>query len=185
MYERYKKAGHGLEFIVFAMVVNALSLLVAFLPLVGGVMAVVCVVGSGLLYLFGLYTASEAHPQYKLALYLVVINVILRVVGTWVLGRLFGMVSCVAGFLTVYLICTATAELLEQKGDVDLAVQAKLVWKLYALCTLVSLVVLARGWLPLLGTLLSVLDFVNSFAALLAVVLMGVFYHNASKSLLR
>lgn len=181
MQDNYIVAGKGLQFMFWGTIVTLVGM---FIPLLGGIVAIV----GGVVVLYGLYTAMGAHENYKLAMYLVILGVVLNILSAIFSEGIFSVVlsvaSTVVSFLEVYYICTATAELLSSKGDLAQADKAKLIVTLNLICTVVVVVCSLVVWIPVVAVIAVFLAGLSGIVALVALVLQLIFYYKSSKSLL-
>ena len=99
MQENYAVAGKSLQIMFWGSVVTVVGYLT---PLVGGI---VVTVGT-LVMLYGLFTARNTHENYKMALYMIALEVGLNVLGLFFprgIGRVVIVVlHAVVSFLDVY-----------------------------------------------------------------------------------
>ena len=98
----YTTAGRGLK----TMFIGEIVCLFSFIPFVGLIGLIVTLVG--------LNTASKAHPGYKTAFTIAIVNIVVSLLCVF-LGPLSILVS-ILSVVMVYMICTTSAELLCEKG---------------------------------------------------------------------
>lgn len=115
---------------------------------VGGLMSfagLIIALVSFVMEIVGMLKASPAHPGYKTALYMVLVNIALGVVAIFVTGNaifsgILQALSPIAVFLSVYFVLSATIALLHEKGDQACAAKGTTVRTMYLVCTAVSVV---------------------------------------------
>ncbi|MEG2421516.1 MAG: hypothetical protein RSB55_08185 [Oscillospiraceae bacterium] len=138
----------------------------------GGLMTIaglIVALVSFIMELVGLVKIGPAHINYKYALYAVLANIALGVVGIFVMG--FPVVSAILQaaspilvFLTVYFVLSATITLLREKGDEAAAAKGTTLRTVYLVCTAVDV----AGSLIVLVPALA--GFANTATAISAVV---------------
>lgn len=188
MNERFALAGKGLWCLFLAAILNLIGGVVELVPLLGGVVAGVLSVAAFLLDLYGPWCAREVHPRFLHAFYAAVAGTIINVLGWFVPedgipALIVSVVGIAVQLLLVYCICSASADLLREKGDVALAQRADLIWKLVAGCAAVELVSLLLVWIPVINLLAALASLVAAIVLLVAYVLQVIFYYQAATSL--
>lgn len=91
--------------------------------------------------------------------------------------------SGILGLLTVYYVCMAASHLLSAKGDQACADKGGTVWKLYAVCTLVSIVCAVLVLVPIINIAAALLLIIVALVMFVAGILYLVFLYQASQSL--
>lgn len=180
MADNFVNAGKGLQLMFW----GAIAALVGnFIPLLGGII----VIAAGLVTLYGLYIAMPTHENFRMALYMEIANVIVAILGVifteGILGGIVNIAEAVVSFLIVYYVCTAAAALLTTKGDQAQAGKAKLIVTLNLVCTVISVVCVLVGWIPLLNIIAGVAAVIAAIVAIVATILQLIFYYKSSKSL--
>lgn len=181
MYEDYAIAGKGLRTLFWGQIVAIASLALSLIPLLGFVSLVGLV-----LALVGLNTAGSAHPGYKNALYMTVGNIILGILKIFTpaaLGGILNVISSILSFLAVYYVCTASSMLLTAQGNETQASRGDLIWKLNALCTVVTIACSILVYVPFVGMLAGLVAIISAVVGLVAGILYLMFLYNASSSL--
>lgn len=143
---------------------------------VGGILlAVTGVLGVvGLVMeLVGLGKTTGAHGGYKSAMLLVVVNIVVSVVATFLKGNgtLYNVLMAanyVITFLVVYLIISATVALLREKGDEATAAKGVTVRTIYLACTIINLATMLVDVFPGLAVIALGALIVSSLASLVA-----------------
>lgn len=189
MNENFTLAGKGLKYLFLAQILSLVAIVLAIIPIVGWIASVVLIFVGAVLEFVGPYTARNAHPNFQNAFYAAIAGLAVSVLSAFLpsegfLGGLVNIVTTLISFAIVYFVCTASEPLLDAKGDGELAQRAVTIWKLYAGCTLVSIVCTLVSWIPLLNILAAIANVVASVVQLVAYVLLIIFYYKASKSLL-
>ena len=162
----YSMAGKGLN----RMFIGEILCILAIIPLIGGFLAL-----AGLIVmLVGLHTAGKADDGYRTAFILTVAGLILS----------FIPLLSLIGIITTYLVCTTTARLLTEKGDLETAAKGLFVWKLYAACLVVSLVCALLLFVPIINVAALLLELATAIASLVGGILYLMFLYRASDSLM-
>jgi len=167
----YTTAGRGLK----TMFIGEIVCLFSFIPFVGLIGLIVTLVG--------LNTASKAHPGYKTAFTIAIVNIVVSLLCVF-LGPLSILVS-ILSVVMVYMICTTSAELLCEKGDAEQAARAQTVWKIYTGCLVVSIVCTILALIPFINVLAAAVIVVTVIVQLVGGILYLVFLYKASDSLQR
>lgn len=189
MDERFALAGKGLWYLFLAAILNLASGVVGIVPLLGGAASKILSVAAFALTLYGPWSAREAHPNFLNAFYTTVAGTVLNVVDWFIpeesafLSLVVGAVAIVVSVLGVYFICSASRDLLREKGDQSLANRADLIWKLVAGCSAVVLASLLVVWIPGVNLLAGVASLVAAIVLIVAGILEILFYYKAANSL--
>lgn len=187
MNERFALAGKGLRFLFLAEILMLAAIVVAFIPILGAIFVLVASIAAFVLQLYGPYVARTSHPNFQNAFYAsiaaIVVGILSGIFDEGFLGGLIDILSTVVSFCITYFVCTAAGELLAEKGDTEQAARAGLIWKLYAICTVVSVLCTLTSWIPVLNVLMGVAAVITSIVGLVAGVLLIIFYYKASESL--
>lgn len=161
-----------------------------------GAMGVLAIFGLGagvlsiislVFYLMGLSKAGSAHPGFKTALILVVVNLVLAVINTFagatVIGTVITIVTPIINFLTVSYVCNSSAELLRSVGDEVTALRGGTVRMIYLVCMVVGFACSILAVVPALAMAASVIGIVSSIASLVGLVIYMGFLKKSSESL--
>lgn len=189
MDERFALAGKGLWFLFLSVILNLIGNIVGIVPLLGGAAEKVLEVAAFALSLYGPWSAREAHPNFLNAFYASIVGAALNVVDWFIpeestfLAVVVGIVAIVVSVLEVYFICSASRDLLREKGDQPLADRADLIWKLVAGCSAVVLASLLLVWIPGVNLLAGVASLVASIVLIVAMILEVLFYYKGANSL--
>ena len=166
----YSLAGRGLN----RMFIGEILCILAIIPLIGGFLAL-----AGLIVmLVGLHTAGKADDGYRTAFILTVAGLILSFI------PLLSLIVNILSIITTYLVCTTTARLLTEKGDLETAAKGLFVWKLYAACLVVSLVCALLLFVPIINVAALLLEIATAIASLVGGILYLMFLYRASDSLM-
>lgn len=205
--EAFRAAGTGLWYLFLAPFVGALGVVAGLFGLRAVPMpnmalhqaltwfcvsVVIAALGaSTLMEVAGAYVARNAHPRFRLALYLTVAHLAVSIVAVWqngtVLGTVVQVLSRAVGFAQMYYLCTAAGDLLREKGDKVWADRAAWLWKLQGFYALLNVAIIL-GWLIAvpspMDTVTKLVISIPSWLVTVAVSIMQlvVFYHS-SKSL--
>lgn len=127
---------------------------------IGGLMTLagfVIAMVSFVMEMLGMHKAGPAHPSYKTALYMVLVNIALGLVAILVTGNtifsgILQALSPIVVFLSVYFVLSATVALLREKGDEASAAKGTTIRTMYLVCTAVSVAGnLIAAWPALTG----------------------------------
>lgn len=186
MYEKYEIAGNGLKTMFIAQIMTIISLVVTAIGLLFMPFALIGLVGAvvgGIMNLVGLFRAGPAHEKYRNAMVVVVINLVVEVVakiaGDGFFGSLLSSASTVLGAVMIYFICAATAELISDKGDAELAARGELIWKLNAGCVAAGIVCTLLAVVPIVKILVGVIGIVAVIVGLVVSVLYLMFLYKS------
>lgn len=178
MNQSHATAGQGLMLIFLGQIVTLFS----FIPVLGGFAALAGLIIS----VIGFYTLSQVNEGYKNAFYLTIVNLVISVLKvifrTGILNTMFSLISSIIGLIIVYLVCTTTAELLKGEDD-GLVDRAGLIWKLYAICTCVSIVCSLLMYIPFINILAALFTFVIAIVQIVAAILYLIFLWKSQKVL--
>ncbi|MEG1239754.1 MAG: hypothetical protein RSD46_00240 [Oscillospiraceae bacterium] len=113
---------------------------------VGGLMTIaglIIALVSFVMEIVGLVKTGPAHPSYKYALYMVLANIALGVVGFFVMNlpvvsAILQGISPILVFLAVFFVLSATISLLREKGDEAAAAKGTTLRTIYLVCTAVD-----------------------------------------------
>lgn len=179
----YPNAAGGVKLILYAQVLAILAIALAFIPVVGPVLAVL----AGVAVLVGLSKASADDSGYHAALVLNVANIVVNVVSAFFSGRLVGsilsIVSALLSMAVLYLVCTTTGNLLYSKGQNKLSDMGRLVWLINLACTVVSVVLSILMLLPVIRILAALLSVVLALVEVLGLLLYMYFLYKSSQVL--
>ncbi len=188
MSDNYAVAGKGLKLMFVGTIVGIAAVVLTIIPFLGVLGGGIAAIAGGLISLYGLYVAMGAQENYKNAMYMQLASIVVSILGSifveGLLGGIVDILSAVVSFLITYFVCTASHILLSDKGDSVQADRATLIIKLYAVCTLVNVVGILVSWIPVLNMIAGVIVALTSIVALVASVLLIIFYYKASQSLL-
>ncbi len=189
MYENYAIAGSGMKKMFTAEVVAIASVVILLIPILGWIVGLVGMIVGFVLSLTGLYAAGPAHANFKNAFTITIANIVVSIIKGFMgedsfLGAILGAVSVALGFLVVYFVCTAAAELLNEKGDAYQADRGTLIWKMYFVCAVIAIVCSVLAVIPIIGALAAVVALIASIVELVASILYMIFLYKASQSLL-
>lgn len=143
---------------------------------IGGLMAIAGVIIaliSFVMELVGLVKAGPAHSGYKTALYMVLVNIGIGIVGFFVSGNaifsgILQGVSPIVVFLSVYFVLSATIALLREKGDEATAAKGATVRTIYLVCTAVNVVGNLIVACPALANVASIATMISSVVQVVA-----------------
>ena len=169
----YAIAGSGLEKMFCGQILTIFGII----PLIGWIAAIAGMV----LFLVGLHEAAGADEGYRAAFYVEIAMLALSVLNLF-LGVL-GIFTSALSLVTVYLVCSTTSSLLSAKGVLAAAARGQLVWKIYVVCAVVSIICSILLIFQLLNVLGLVIAVPNAIASLVGSILYMVFLYQASRSL--
>lgn len=183
----YELAGKGLHTMYLGEIVSLVSLVLAFFGLAVPAMALVALVGilaGGVMCLIGLGKASSAHKDYSTAFVLALVGMVLNFLKSFGGGDAIGLIGDIVSCVQTYYICKASGELLESKGEYELAQKAEQIWKIAVTCEGVAVVCRLIGWIPVLNIFAALAVLVAAVAAIVVYFMRIGFFNNASKALL-
>lgn len=187
MNEKFEKAGKCLGLLFWAHILGLIATVVAFVPLLGKIAYIVLLLIACVFQFYGLYVARDSHPNFKNAFYASLVSLIVAFFSSFFqegfMAGLMQVVTALVSFCITYFICTAAGELLAEKGDTEQAVRAGLIWKLYAGCMAVTILVTILGHIPVLDVIAAVAVVITAVVELVAHILLIMFYYKASNSL--
>lgn len=195
----YPNAAGGLKLMFLAQI---LTIVGAVVTVVGGVLAlatagllsIVVLLGSllmlaaGILDIAGLYKAGADDQGYRGALIFALIAVVVSIIMGWVdqsgiLYSLLSIVDSILTFLVVNAVCQTTGNLLHSMGKDDLAARGATVSKLYLICTVITVVCILVGAIPIVNVLAGLASIVGGIITLVGYVLYLGFLNSGSKAL--
>lgn len=180
-------AGNGLKKMFLGEIVALIGVVVTMIPILGIVGSIATIAGA-VLILVGLYSARDAHINYQYAFYMAIAGIVMNILGMiFTEGFLNGLVSVgstAVSFFQLYFICTASSELLNAKGDGYQADRATLIWKINAVCALVSIAAVLVSVIPVINVIAGIAVIVAGIAEIVAAVLYLIFLYKGSQSLL-
>lgn len=169
-YMDYTAAGRGLNKIFVGEILAILS----FIPLLGGILALVGLI----LILVGLNEAAQAAEGYRTAFWLGIASIVAAVLSLFVPG--VGLVGDILSFIIVYLVCTTTANILDENGDPATAAKGRFVWKLYIVCTIIMVICGVLALIPGVVILAGLVLIPTVIASLVAGIQYLIFLYRAS-----
>lgn len=153
--------------------------LLVFIPVVGAILAIIGAVTNFL----ALYGAGKLDNGYHTAFILTVVAIVVSVLSAFaggIFGSLVEIVSTVVELGILYFVVTPTCGLLEAAGCPEIAAKGVTVWKINLICTIVSVVLGLLSFIPVLATVLGV---VNGIVLIVAGILYLVFLYKSAKAL--
>lgn len=188
MNERFSLAGKGMWLLFLSVILTLAAVVVAIVPIIGWVAAPIMVLVALVMQFYAPYSAHTAHANFQNAFYVAIVALVLGIISVFVpeegvLAGLVSILSEILSFLFTYFVCTAAGELLAEKGDVEQAHRAELIWKLVAGCCVVSILCTLIGWVPVLGAIVGVAGVIASLVSFVASILEVIFYYKAANSL--
>ena len=168
------KASRGLHLLFLSEIVILVG---AFLSAL--ILGLIVSVAGYVLSIYSLYLLSSVSSPYQHAFYCSIAGLVVSLL-SFLLGGLAGILGNVLSLLIVYFVCTATSELLVAAGHADLAERGISVWKMYLVCTIVSIACGLLAMIPVLGMLALPISLVLLIAMVAAYVLFLSFLNKAS-----
>lgn len=171
-------AGKGLYFLF----IGEIASLLFFIPLIGTVAGA----AGALISLYGFYILSRVSGEYHTAFVLTVVNIVLRIISGFTPDGIFQsglLIICeLLGLGVVYFVCNATAQFLTGT-EPKLTARSQLIWKLYAMCTVVSVFCSLLSVIPVLNILSFAVSAVISAVQLIAGILYLTFLWSSQNAL--
>lgn len=172
------KAGSGIYYLFIGQILG----LLVFIPFLG----ILAVPAGFIIALYAIYKLSAISENYKTAFYITIINVIVYVIGLifnhGIISAMLNMANTILLFLSVFYICNATAGIL-QGVDQSLVIRAGLIWKLYGLCMVVTLICSLLSYIPIINILSSIIAFIITIIQLIASIMYLTFLWQSQKVL--
>ena len=166
----YTAAGRGLNKVFIGEILVILS----FIPLIGGILALV----GAIMILVGLNEASAAADGYRTAFWIDIAAIVVEVLAIFIPP--LGVVSSILFFVMVYLVCNITADILDETGDPATAAKGRFVWKLYVVCTVITVVCTLLALIPGVVILAALVMIPTLIATLVAGIQYLIFLYRAS-----
>lgn len=180
---RYPNAAQGLRLMFFGQILMIAGVLLFWVPLVGFLM----VLAAPVLEIIGIYKAGMDDENYRGVLVFVVLglvaNLISGLVGDDFLGFLLDAVSEVLSLLMVYGVCSTTSNLLHSVGQEELSQRGATVIKIYAACTVISIVCQVLGVIPIINIAAALVLAVSSIVQVVGYVMYLLFLNGSGKVL--
>lgn len=180
---KYPNAASGLRLLFIAQILSIVGALLLWLPLVGTLLVIAGVV----LELVGIYKAGEDDENYRGALVFAIALLVFEVIGGFVPeGVLSGLVEVVSGVLSllvVFSVCNTTSNLLHSVGSEALSQRGGTVIKIYAVCTVVSIVCRVLGVIPIINIAAGLVSIVAAIVQVVGYVMYLLFLYDSSKAL--
>lgn len=181
---RYRIASKGLRIMFVGELVALVSIpVMLILPFWGNLVVIV----GGIIFMVGLYKAGEAHSDYRTVFTWKLLGILLSLLKIFLKNTLVALLLEIVGVAlscaACYFICTASAELLNEKEKYELAQRADKLYKIYIGCYIVSIVCTLLGLIPGLSEIVYVATIITALISLVVGILIVVFYNSASKAL--
>ena len=180
---RYPNAAQGLRLMFFGQILMIAGVLLFWVPLVGFLM----VLAAPVLEIIGIYKAGMDDENYRGVLVFVVLglvaNLISGLVGDGFLGFLLDAVSEVLSLLMVYGVCSTTSNLLHSIGQEELSQRGGTVIKIYAACTVISIVCQALGFIPIINIAAALVNGISGLVMVVGYVMYLLFLNGSGKVL--
>lgn len=180
---RYPNAAQGLRLMFFGQILMIAGALLFWVPLVGFLM----VLAAPVLEIIGIYKAGMDDENYRGVLVFVVLglaaNLISGLVGDGFLGFLLGAVSEILSLLMVYGVCNTTSNLLHSIGQEELSQRGTSVIKIYAACTVISIVCQVLGVIPIINIAAALVNGISGLVMVVGYVMYLLFLNGSGKVL--
>ena len=180
---RYPNAAQGLRMMFFGQILMIVGVLLAWVPLVGALL----IIAAPIAELVGVYKAGADDENYRGALVFValvlMVNFISGFKGEGFLGSILDMVSEVLNLMVVFSVCNTTSNLLHSIGQEELSQRGGTVIKIYAACTVISIVCQALGFIPIINIAAALVLAVSSIVQLVGYVMYLLFLNGSGKAL--
>lgn len=174
------RAGNGIYYLFIGQILGLLG----FIPILG----MVAVLASFVICLYAIYVLSGVSEDYKTAFFITIVNLAVNIIGLFFnhgfISGMLGMANTILSFLSVFYICKATAGIL-WGVDQTLVSRAGLIWKLYGLCMVISLICELLMYIPIINILASIITFIIAIVQLVAGILYLIFLWQSQKVLRR
>lgn len=174
-------AGKGLYYVFWGVIACEAGSLLSLVPIVGGLLSIIGVACT----IYGYLTAAKSDTGYMNAVFCaggMLVVAVIDVLTGLLFNSLLSAIIVALSLAAVYFMCQTTGQLLESTHP-DLTIRARMLWKLYLVCTVVRVVCLILSAIPLIGLLAGALGWVVSIVGLIASILYMVFLYKAQKAL--
>lgn len=152
----YANAGKGMKLLFISQIGAIISAVFAVIPFIG-VVGAIAAAAFGIVGVYGLYVAGQDVEECKKAMTLTLVNVIVSVVGAFVLKSVLGIVSNILSVVIVYLVCQGIGNALRNVGDSKSAAFGDTTSKMYVVCYAIAIILSIIGLIPLIGIVAKVL----------------------------
>lgn len=180
---RYPNAAGGLRLMFIGQILMIAGILLSLIPLVGSLL----IVAGSAAELAGIYKAGADDENYRGALIFAALVLIVNLVAGFLEAGLFRSLLEVAGevlsLMVVFTVCNTTANLLHAVGSEELSQRGRLVIKIYAACTAVSILCRVLGLIPVINIAAALVAGIAGLVMLVGYVLYLLFLHGSSKAL--
>ena len=180
---RYPNAANGLRLMFVGQILMIVGILLVWVPFVGGLL----LIAAPFVELLGIYRAGEDDDNYRGALVFAVLSLVINLISGFLsegfLSSILDMASEVVGLLMVFSVCGTTSNLLHSIGREDLSQRGASVIKIYAACTVISIVCQALGFIPIINIAAALVLAVSSIVQLVGYVMYLLFLNGSGKAL--
>ncbi len=189
---QYPNAAVGVKKIFTSQIISIIAALIMIIPLIGPLVGCILAIVGFVFYIMGLKKAGEDDEGYNKAVTYVIINIVIAVVSalvSWIpfvgaiISSLLSVVSSVINLVILNTVITTTSGLLSNVGSAELAEKGKSIWKMYLICTVISVVCDLLALIPILGTIAGGVAVVAAIALIVAMVRYMLFLNNSASAL--
>lgn len=188
MESNYYEAGLGLKKMYIGMLGALICTCLMFIPFVGAIAAIAAVVCS-IIAIVGLYQAGQTIEGCYKAFIMSIVNIIVQICaipfansGAGV-SAFFNIVQAVISTLIVYWVCTEVGNVLEARGQAEIAKVGKVTWILCVIMNVAGIVISILNIIPLLALIASPLAIVVAIGKLVAEIFYVVFLNKSAHAL--
>lgn len=169
----------SMKLLFISQIVSIAAVFLGFIPVVGIIISLAPLA----ITIYALYLAGAAHPNYRTAMLMTAANFVATLLGSFFLATLFSIVSTALNFLVVYFICNTTAEFCNGAGATDLAQRGTTIWKMYFVCSAVTIVCRVLLLIPILNIIAALIMAIVAIVTLVALVNYIIFLWKSHKVL--
>lgn len=173
-----REVGQGLRVVFWGEVIGIAGSVLAWIPLIGGLLAMAGVV----MELYGLYRMSRAVDSYRTAFYCGLVSLVVSAFSVFVNGTLVVIGNNLINLLLLYCVCTTTAGILEGLGGVaanEEAHRGMQVWKINLVCTVVGIGCMLLAYIPVLNMLAALVSVIMLVVSLVGGILYLIFLYKS------
>lgn len=185
---RYPNAASGIKKVFLAKVIAIVGVVLAFIPLLGIFLGLGCSIAACILNIMGIMEASKDDEGYHSALVFTVASVIVSAIKVFVSsGSAFAKVLSYADdifqILVLFYVCTTTARLLGNAGNMALSAKGDRVWNINKTCLIIIVVCAVLAFIPLVNILAALTSIIVALVMLYASIVYLVFLYQSGEYL--
>lgn len=176
---QYPNAAAGLRLMFFGEILTIVGSFLAWIPFLG----VLVILAGGIVSLVGLNRAGADDEGYRTAFMLTIVNIVVGLVGGFILSGLASIVSSILSLAVIYFVCITTSNLLHSVGATDIEQRGRTVWTINLVCTVISVVLNLLLFIPILNVLAVIGVFIVAIVELVGYILYMMFLNASAQAL--